>query len=272
MMLMALVFEVHLLLEEYSIDAVFKLLKSVLTNVFLVQAWIPDKDVYWSLNGVSWYLSVCLVLYAVFPFILRTLKNKRKQTVIAMLCICITIQTVLAISVQFIPIPIELFIRWFVYINPIYRCLDFFIGCCLGYLFIKIRVCNKYVLRGLEIFSCFYIVFSSFAYSENLIPFEGVTYSIIYLLGIITLIITARMENGLINRLLGSKIFVFVGDRSAYCFLIHQVMISYVQTIPRIIWGKELGNLLTFIIALCLTMIAAIVWNILMKRFMRKKL
>lgn len=44
-------------------------------NIVLAQAWIPSSGVYFSLNAVSWYLSVMFFLYSMFPLILRFMKK-----------------------------------------------------------------------------------------------------------------------------------------------------------------------------------------------------
>ncbi len=46
-------------------------LLSILPNALLLQSWIPDANYYFSLNGVSWYLSDLLLFLLFFPFIYR---------------------------------------------------------------------------------------------------------------------------------------------------------------------------------------------------------
>lgn len=38
-------------------------------NILLLQSWIPNRDSYFSGNGISWFLSTTLFLYVIFPFI-----------------------------------------------------------------------------------------------------------------------------------------------------------------------------------------------------------
>lgn len=42
-------------------------------NALLMQSWFPLSSVYYSFNGVSWFLSDMLFLVAVFPFLSRVL-------------------------------------------------------------------------------------------------------------------------------------------------------------------------------------------------------
>lgn len=48
---------------------------SMVVNAILLQTWIPFSDFYFSFNSVSWFLSVCVFLYLIFPFIARLVKN-----------------------------------------------------------------------------------------------------------------------------------------------------------------------------------------------------
>jgi peptidoglycan/LPS O-acetylase OafA/YrhL len=50
------------------------LLKGIL-NLLLLQAWVPSAKWYFTFNKVSWYLSVCLFVYFVFPFIYRRISR-----------------------------------------------------------------------------------------------------------------------------------------------------------------------------------------------------
>lgn len=49
--------------------------KIILLNAFLLQSIIPDMDVYFSLNSVSWYCSALLVFVLLFPLFMRYVKG-----------------------------------------------------------------------------------------------------------------------------------------------------------------------------------------------------
>lgn len=44
-------------------------------NTFLIQSWIPADGAYFSLNGVSWYLSSSVFCYFMFPYLSRLIKK-----------------------------------------------------------------------------------------------------------------------------------------------------------------------------------------------------
>lgn len=58
-------------------DFVVNPIVKIVVNLFLIQSWIPIDEVYFSLNSVSWYLSVSLFLYIMFPVILYKMNKYR---------------------------------------------------------------------------------------------------------------------------------------------------------------------------------------------------
>lgn len=58
-----------LLIDKFSI-------REIVLNILLVQTWVPDTRVAFSLNSVAWYLSVSFFLYFLFPYILCYIRNK----------------------------------------------------------------------------------------------------------------------------------------------------------------------------------------------------
>lgn len=83
MMLTALVFVAHSLILDYSVKRVILYLGQTVLNVLLLQTWVPSESVYFSLNGVAWYLSVCLFIYACFPPILKRVRGGRYPQIAA---------------------------------------------------------------------------------------------------------------------------------------------------------------------------------------------
>ena len=120
-----------------------KLSAKVVFNITLTQSFIPHSAIYYSLNAVAWYLSVCLFLYFCFPYVLHffELSMNMKKAINFIFSICV-LQILLCFTSTFVIIPFsDDFTKWFVYIFPAMRLIDFLIGTALGYIFIHR---NKY--------------------------------------------------------------------------------------------------------------------------------
>lgn len=58
---------------------VWEYIVKVISNIFLLQSWIPNEEIYFSCNGVSWYLSVMIFIYLLFPLILKRIKKLKSS-------------------------------------------------------------------------------------------------------------------------------------------------------------------------------------------------
>lgn len=205
---------------------------SVVYNLLLIQAWSQDYAV--SLNGVAWYLSVCLFLYFMFPYVLSCIRSYRSRktafvAVIALYC------AEFALAFAAAPISRQLygdtqaaaqFTSWFGYIFPIFRFFDFAIGCNLGYIFLTRSegesegrgACALLNLGCVALFIAAIYIYSSdlflarkeFSSGVIVLPFSA---AMVYLFAV---------GKGIIPRLFTNRATVFLGNLSAYFFLIHQ--------------------------------------------------
>ncbi|MBQ2944590.1 MAG: acyltransferase [Ruminococcus sp.] len=229
----------------------------LLSNVFLVQSWIPVRAFYFGYNGVAWFLSVCALLYFVFPFVLKNLKKKasRKKAIFVMTG-CFALQCVFSVFVNVVNCEwITAHKDYLVYIFPLYRVLDFVIGCNLGYLFLN---CNHSKDDSKVKFTVFELlaILTSIVTSAAL-GFAGwgdVLYSAKDLPGIVLMIFVFAFNRGFVSKLLSVNMFVWIGNLSAYTFLIHQVVINLLQIVAG---NKYIVALVAFVI----TLVGAVVYE-----------
>ena len=104
-----------------------------LSNLSLVQSWVPDSRFYFSLNGVSWYLSDTLFFALIFPFLTKYIVDKSlgKNALFVIL--------VLAWYVTACILTPQEQRHAILYISPAIRFVDFLLGVYLakGFMFIR---------------------------------------------------------------------------------------------------------------------------------------
>lgn len=257
----------------------------VLLNVCLLQAWIPKNNIYFSLNGVSWYLSVCCFLYFLFPWFLKLLETlgKNRRNVKNSIIVIYVFQIILCYGFSIIPVADVIrddFVHWGTYILPITRMGDFLIGCNLGYLFItksniqtsniicKMKasfMCVVIVLQW-KIHVFFYDMFSKAVphpetWWMNTVFFSITSCCLIY--------IFAQVQWGSENIIIKSirKILIYVGDISSYGFLIHLVVIRYIRISIKYFSGKSIqGTVVLAISSFIITIIISEIYRWLEKK------
>jgi peptidoglycan/LPS O-acetylase OafA/YrhL len=101
----------------------------VVSNLLLLQAWVPDQKVYFGLNTPSWSLSCEAFFYLCFPLLLLAVDRLPRRrlwaatgTVLAAVCLMPVVALALPGDLRY----------WFVYVFPPVRLLEFLIGILLA--------------------------------------------------------------------------------------------------------------------------------------------
>ena len=200
--------------------------KVVLPNILLIQSWFPNKEIYFGLNGVSWYLSTSMFLYFAFPFIMNKIQASwSKKKAYIYISVTFILQVVLAIILE----STSFNFAWFTYVFPLYRLGDFFIGCNAGYLFLKKEGESNFAYATLREVLAITLMCVAVLIPKNKLLFASTSLSAIYIPGSVALVYVFAEGRGVISRILKSQVFVTVGNMSAYLYLIHQVVINYVE-------------------------------------------
>ena len=125
---------------------------------------------------------------------------------------------------------------WFMYCFPIFRLGDFWIGCCFGKIYSSNNNQNVNWLKE-SIIEVTVLFLTAFVY-----VWEGLKFDSIWILAIqnwTTLYIPLSViwiylfikSGGIITKMLTNKITIFIGNISAYSFLIHYVVTQYFSCI-----------------------------------------
>lgn len=276
-MLFALALQITvLIIDGEKIRSFISLLGKTVINTFLLQAWIPSKEVVLSLNGISWFLSVMIFLYFAFPFIMRIINkcNLNKLIVISVLLLVLQIISCFIVTILFAKN--SYIYQWFTYCFPVFRVGDFFAGCVLC---VKCnetktnnRNNNKYSVIEVITFITTLIILVLLYYkntsTDNIIFKTVLNDTTIYILLSLVWIYLFYCRLGIITKLLSNKALVYLGNISAYLFLIHYVVIQYVRNIMK--WMNislnSVLNVVLIVFELALSIALAILFVFLKER------
>lgn len=198
-------------------------------NLLLVQSYIPNQDINFGFNGVSWSISDEFFFYFLFPFILRmfikfNLNKKIKKNISVAIFVWIVL---LSISVlrSFGSVGNNDFIT---YIFPPIRIFDFIIGVLLGLTFVENEKNNSIGTALFTFLESFTLVF--LITSIILSPYIGdaFTNSSYYLPFLSTLIYVFAFQRGYISKSLSNKLLIFLGEVSFSFYMIHELTIPYI--------------------------------------------
>lgn len=274
MMLAAMVFMIYELIVNYSIKNMLMDTLKVLLNIFLLQTWVPQTEVFTSLNGVSWYLSSCLFIYCLFPYLAGKISRYKKiSTAIRSILVIFFIQFMFAFITSEIAIPTLIsdnFSKWFTYICPLFRSGDFAIGCCIGYIIknTKLSIDSRRA-SVLEIVTITFIVICQIMFKEKIGLGEAqwFRYTLLYTPSSIFLVLLFAVNKGVISQICTNKVTIALGNLSTFTFLIHIMVIQYIKFIDGLITIVTLNTVELALVTLILTIGLAELWKIMNRRF-----
>ena len=186
-----------------------------LSNIFLVQSFIPSKEYFFSFNGVSWSISNELFFYTLFPLLVLLVARMKRYTILLLLV------PVLIISLY----PNTDINHWRYYINPLFRVFDFIIGIFLFDLYTRYKdstwLKNKATL--LEVTA---ITFFMGCYFFRTGISQDFRWSIYYWIPMTFLIFIFSMQRGYVSQLLSKKALIWLGEISFAFYMVHQLVIQ----------------------------------------------
>lgn len=202
-------------------------------DLLLIQSWIPIRAFYYSINGVSWFLSSISFLYFIFPLVISVLK-KKSSLFLLILLFTIPIQQFLFAYIFKILLPNQYL--WFTGCFPVFRVFDFCAGIVVGLLDYRNQfpIISKKTATFCEIVVGCVVVFVIWLCGrtvDNQIIAIFLCPAILFLPISSLVIVLFRMKKGLITTLLSCRVFVFMGNISGTAFLAHQLMIQYVKLV-----------------------------------------
>lgn len=197
-----------------NLDNIFFWIKSM-TNLFLIQSFIPIKEYFFSFNGVSWSISNEMFFYLIFPLLIALFSKWKKY----------------ALFLLMIPLAIIIYRpsadlnHWGYYINPIFRAFDFFLGIILYDLYSKYG--NREVLKkNATILEIGVVVLFLIFYTFRTHVSQDFRWSLYYWIPMASLIFIFGLQSGAISKLISKRFFIWLGEISFAFYMIHQIVIN----------------------------------------------
>ncbi len=191
-----------------------KLLPVWLINVFLLQAWVPDKNIYWAFDPPAYTLSIETFLYLVFPFFVTRIWKKKWLTLGITLCAVFGLQKLISMSSA-------VDIIWRDIICPVGHVWQFLLGVGAGAVYVKFRdACQRKTwLTSPAVFSLMELA--------TLLVTTQAGNATLSLLGFAGLIYVCAFEKGVCSRMLSCRPLVTLGGMSYASYLLHYLFIFW---------------------------------------------
>jgi len=213
-----------------------------IANLLMVHSWIPFRESYLGLNGVSWSISTEFFFYLCFPFLVYQWQKTWpvKIVLVVSLLICIILMSnifQLPPSSSYSGVGIHALI----YVSPISRLFEFTLGIIACGLFHSMKYqANKLSFSGASIIEFFIVSLvvivmwatKQLAINNNLallIGNAGIAWfkssgsSIIFSI----FIIIFAFQRGILSNILRYPIFVLLGEVSFSLYLVHTIVLKY---------------------------------------------
>jgi len=190
-----------------------------LASLFLVQAWWPAEDVYFSVEPVFWSLSVEFAFYLCFPFLIGRLRGLGQVRHAFLILYCLAGMCIVAAMAG----DLAGASFWVVYISPLTRLLEFVIGVSLGLILVE-RNARGRLLPAWSPLAALAVAVAAY-FSAGSLP-EVVRPTLVMIVPWILLIGSLAMSGRGLG--LDAAVSVRLGEWSYAFYLIHTLVISLV--------------------------------------------
>lgn len=212
-------------------DALSDLCFRLFSNVFLLQAWIPNSEKV-VLNGPSWYLSVAFFCYFMFFYIVIVLRKiKKKISLQKCLLFVVFLQILYTILVS---VYCEEMLIYLIYYFPLYRISDFCIGIILGWLYIEKN--EQWSSSWREAIALITVLISQVLYV--MVRDSWYAIDLLFIPSSIMLCVFFAEGRGLFSKAFEAKWIQWIGNRSSYIYIIHMMIFQYLNffKLPYLFW------------------------------------
>jgi len=214
---------------------------AAIANIFLVQAWIPFRDYFFSFNSVAWSISTEFFFYLMFPLLLLNLRKTWGWTLFALMAV-VTIN-ILSGALWNIPATESaqsLSLAGLLYINPLNRILEFYLGILACQVYFRynskiivsagLATVVELAVLALAIFSLWFTLRVS-----TLLGWQGQFFETLnhYLTrsggasSFFAVILVFALQRGFVSSLLSHRFLLFLGEISFSLYLVHRTVLEW---------------------------------------------
>ncbi len=195
-----------------------------LANLFLLQAWVPSMDYYYSFNALAWYLSVYLFLTLITPALIALLRKIRHRGSFAVLIVL----TVFEAAWCALNSGSFAHAHYWVYVFPAARLADYLFGMELALVLQEERpVLNTVCRWGAIPLATLLLILSMFQFNFYFLASVWVIPAAMLLV-----LIHDPNKPGIPYGLFKSRLLVKLGEICFPMYLIHQLVMRYMTMIP----------------------------------------
>lgn len=219
---LTLLIAIPLVISSLSDNLITNVTKFV-SNLLLLQGFIPYEDFYFSFNNPSWSLSAEMFFYVLFPILIFWMLRIKSSLKLIMLILVSWVTSIAIVSI----FKDSSFQHWLFYVFPLFRLFDFIIGIALGLLFIKYKTkFSHFGNTNFEIISLLLLMTAIIFHPYIHQAFRWGTYYIPFMS---LVIFVFAFQKGLISKILSNKYLVYLGEISFSFYMIHKLIIRYIQ-------------------------------------------
>jgi len=216
----------------------------IAANLFLIQAWIPMTEFFFSINGLSWSISTELFFYLAFPLILvASARYAKRLFLFSVVLLTLVLLISSSLSLPWYTTESTINGAGIIYINPISRIFEFILGVLLfrfwqnsASLWIRVKTRGATALEIIAIILSIVTINLTATIGQAMVTRFGNTFAGLVGEWLIRsgfppvfafLILVFSLQKGAVSRILKWPIFVLIGEISFSLYLIHQLLLYH---------------------------------------------
>lgn len=214
-----------LLVIVYSDDSCYSFYYcfKFINNALLIHSWYDCPEIYFSFNGVSWFLSALLFCYFLSPLLINFVKQINFIGAILVFILCFFFRY----SIEYVSVYEEKILNLSVHCNPVIRAAEFFLGIlCAKFMnyardyFVPKNSGNVFLFSLLEIAMIGMCIY--FCFFQNYIWLRA---DFVLLFCFVVLIFS--FDLGIISKFFSLSFWKILGAIQFEFYIIHQLVIMH---------------------------------------------